>query len=257
MGFWAVLLGVLLGAWGLLGGAWRLAHARAWLVLGERPEDRHGPPPLVAWALATALVALGVLIVLLLARAWQAEAVLPLDRKAADLARAAWSAPVQPLVLGITHLADPLGLWLLGGGMALCLWRRGDTALLLAWVAALGGNAVLNPSLKVVYERLRPEADLSGLVAGGYSFPSGHSSGAMVAYGMSAYLAWRLLPPRWHLPALLAAATLIVLVGASRVYLQAHFLSDVLAGFASGAGWLALCIAGAGAWRAARHRPQR
>ena len=257
MNFWISLAGALLVVSAVLGGTWRLAHARAWLVPGERPEDRRGPPPLVVWALAIALVAVGMLAFLLLARAWQAAAVLPLDRVAAAWAREAWSAPLQPLVRGITHLADPLALWLLGGGMALLLWRRGERALLLAWIAALGGNAVWNPALKGVYERLRPQADLSGLEAGGYSFPSGHSSGAMVAFGMSAYLAWRLLPPRWHLPLWQTAAVLIVLVGASRVYLQAHYLSDVLAGFASGAGWLALCIAAAGAWRAAQHRPQR
>lgn len=257
MPFWASLAAVLLAVGVVLGGAWRVAHARAWLIHAERPQDRRGPPPLVAWSLVAALVAMGALVFLLLARTWQSDAVVPLDRVAAGWAREAWSAPLQPLVRGITHLADPLALWLLGGGMALFLWWRREGALLFAWVAALGGNAVWNPTLKEVYERIRPQADLSGLEVSGYSFPSGHSSGAMVTFGMLAYLAWRLLPPRWHLPVWQAAAALIVLVGASRVYLQAHYLSDVLAGFALGAGWLALCIAAAGGWRAARHQPQR
>lgn len=56
--------------------------------------------------------------------------------------------------------------------------------------------------------------------------------------------ALKLLPARWPLPALLAAVTVVVSVGASRVFLRVHFASDVLAGFASGTAWLALCITG-------------
>ena len=76
----------------------------------------------------------------------------------------------------------------------------------------------------------------------GFSFPSGHSSGSVVAYGMLAYLALRLLPIRWHLPGLLATVALAFTVGASRLFLGVHFASDVIAGFASGAAWLAMCI---------------
>lgn len=82
---------------------------------------------------------------------------------------------------------------------------------------------------------------LLGLTAG-FSFPSGHSSGSVVAYGMLAYLSLRLLPVRWHLPSLLAMVALALTVGASRLFLGVHFASDVMAGFASGIAWLALCI---------------
>jgi undecaprenyl-diphosphatase len=59
---------------------------------------------------------------------------------------------------------------------------------------------------------------------------------------MLAYLALRLLPLRWHLPSLFATVTLALTVGASRLFLGVHFASDVIAGFASGTAWLALCI---------------
>ena len=88
---------------------------------------------------------------------------------------------------------------------------------------------------------------LHGLVlADGWSFPSGHSSGSVVAFGMLAYLLSRFLPAdraALRLPVLLAAAALAFTVGSSRVFLQVHFASDVLAGFASGAAWLAVCVA--------------
>jgi undecaprenyl-diphosphatase len=52
----------------------------------------------------------------------------------------------------------------------------------------------------------------------------------------------RLLPARWHFPTLLAAVAVAFTVGASRVFLEVHYASDVIAGFASGAAWLAVCI---------------
>lgn len=143
---------------------------------------------------------------------------------------------------GLTHLGDVLTLTLLGAAVALLLWRRRRRALALGWVLALGGNAVLNPLLKRIFERVRPLHE-QGLVSElGFSFPSGHSSGAIVAFGMLAYVAVRTLAPRWHLPAVLGATALIFTVGCSRVFLQVHFASDVAAGFVSGAAWLTVCI---------------
>ena len=142
----------------------------------------------------------------------------------------------------VTHFGDVLTLSLLGVIVALLLWQRRQRALALGWVLALGGNALLNPLLKRVFERVRPVHE-HGLVSElGWSFPSGHTSSSTVAYGMLAYIAIRTLPPRWHLPAVLAAAALAFTVGCSRIFLQVHFASDVAAGFASGIAWLTVCI---------------
>lgn len=252
--FWAAVAVSLLAAWTVTAGMWRLAHRRAWLVRGPRAGQGRGLPPTTLAALAGWLTGLAVLLFLLFASTWEGGPPGRVDRWAADSARAAWTRGAQPAVLAVTHLADPLTLWVAAVVVgAWLMWRR-EPALLVAWAAALGGNALLNPALKRLYERWRPPADLSGLVAPGYSFPSGHTSGAVVLFGMLAYLAWRLLPPRWHLPCWLAAATLVVLVAASRIWLQAHWLSDVLAGMASGGAWLAMCIAAAGLWRARADR---
>ncbi|QPF73927.1 phosphatase PAP2 family protein [Roseateles sp. DAIF2] len=155
----------------------------------------------------------------------------------------------------LTHLGDVLTLSLLGVGMTLLLCWRGERALAFAWVLAMGGNALLNPALKQVFQRVRPLHEHGLVSESGWSFPSGHSSSATVAYGMLAYLALRLLPRRWHLPALLAAAAAIFTVGCSRVFLQVHFASDVLAGFASGLAWLCVSLLSVAlARRAWRHR---
>lgn len=55
-----------------------------------------------------------------------------------------------------------------------------------------------------VFARVRPEHVHGAAQANGFSFPSGHSSASMVAYAMLAYLAVRLLPRAWQVPAALA-----------------------------------------------------
>lgn len=145
----------------------------------------------------------------------------------------------------VTHLGDTAMLVALGAGVALLLcWRR-QPLLAAVWVAALAGNGLLNRLLKALFERTRPLHEHGWASAQGWSFPSGHSSGAMVAYGMLAYLLIRRLPAPWHLPIALGAITVILLVGFSRIVLQVHYFSDVLAGYASGGAWLLCCMTAA------------
>ncbi|MES2841784.1 MAG: phosphatase PAP2 family protein [Pseudomonadota bacterium] len=142
-----------------------------------------------------------------------------------------------------THLGDPWLLTLLVSGVGVLLLVRRHFALALGWVVACAGAGLLNRLLKQIFERVRPVHEHGFAQADGYSFPSGHTSGSLVVYGMLAYLCLRLLPLRWHLPCVLLTATLAFTTGWSRVILQVHWASDVIAGFAFGAAWLTLCIA--------------
>lgn len=106
------------------------------------------------------------------------------------------------------------------------------------------GAGFLDTGLKELFHRPRPP-DPSGWVSErNFSFPSGHSLGSVVCYGLFVYLV--LLPlvrrPRPRLAVVAAAAILVLLVGFSRVYLRAHYPSDVVAGFAVGTVWLTGCI---------------
>ena len=164
------------------------------------------------------------------------------DQALTDALRVSVPRPALQVFVALTHLADTATLTGLCIVMAIALVALGRCWLALGWVVALAGNGLLNQTLKQIFGRVRP-LDPDGIVlAHGFSFPSGHSSGAVVAYGMLAYLALRLLPARWHLSTLLAAAVIAFTVGASRLFLRVHFASDVIAGFASGAAWLALCV---------------
>jgi len=147
----------------------------------------------------------------------------------------------------ITRLGDTATLSVLCIVVTVTLLLRGRRRLALAWVLAVSGHALLNTTLKAVFARTRPLHEGGLIQAEGWSFPSGHSSGAVVVYGMLAYVLLRCLPPalawRASLPLVLLAAATAFSVGSSRIFLQVHFATDVLAGFASGTAWLAVCVA--------------
>ena len=128
-------------------------------------------------------------------------------------------------------------------------------------LAVVGGEELLTTTVKDLVDRLRPTFNPAAATLGP-SFPSGHSATAAAFYATAALLLgrWRGRPVRAVLAGL--AAGIAVAVAASRVLLDVHWLSDVIAGLALGWAWFAVCgIAfggrilrfGAGAQAAARY----
>lgn len=120
------------------------------------------------------------------------------------------------------------------------LWKR-----LWYWLFGLvfagAGGITLNLLLKVIFGRARPGWADPALADTG--FPSGHTMMATLIYGFIAtylILGTRSRPAR-YLIALLAIA-LVFLIALSRLYLGAHYLSDVLGAMAAGMVWLTLCL---------------
>ena len=109
---------------------------------------------------------------------------------------------------------------------------------------------LLNLALKEAFRRVRPH-DISPKLtdAGWYSFPSGHAMAAVIIFGFGALLlGWTIQSRGWRAATIGAGALLTFLVGVSRVYLGAHWPTDVVGGWIAGA---AFC-AGAVAWEARR-----
>jgi len=193
--------------------------------------------------LATGLLVSAGFFLLLGAVAWLSAEGRPLGDADARIAR--WMPPERPGVHTFFSVVTHLGNWpavLTGAsGVGVLLWRRGRRAWALAAVASAAGAGLLDEAIKRVFLRPRPPAPY--LSASGYAFPSGHATLALAFYGLCAWLALRSRLPRgWKVVAVAGSILLVLVVGASRVYLSAHWLSDVLGGYATGAAWLSLCV---------------
>ena len=113
------------------------------------------------------------------------------------------------------------------------------------WLAALVGGGILNQLLKGLFARPRPYFADPLLSETDYSFPSGHAMISLIAYGVLVYFAVLALQSwRASMAAIFGAGLLVVLIGISRMYLGAHYFSDIVAGFAAGGVWLSALITG-------------
>jgi undecaprenyl-diphosphatase len=117
--------------------------------------------------------------------------------------------------------------------------RRVEAAFI---VIAFVGTLVLNDWLKLLVQRPRPGFDWAE-VWPETGFPSGHSMNSFVVYLAIALVIWQLGGRRAGMVALVLAIVLAVSVGISRIYLGAHWLSDVIGGYLAGALWLLLLAA--------------
>lgn len=120
----------------------------------------------------------------------------------------------------------------------LSLRKRGE-ALILA--GSLLACFLTTYALKYGVERPRPEH--AYYLESSFSFPSAHASMSMVLYGMLAvFLMKRFKKMRHQLVVFLFVVLLVFLIGASRIYLDVHYLSDVVGGWLLGGTWLCIGI---------------
>lgn len=149
------------------------------------------------------------------------------------------------LAFGLTFIGSPSALVPIVGISAAGLWairHRRDAALL---VLGLGGSALLDLALKLHFRRVRPDLPWVLVHEHSFSFPSGHSVGAVVLYGILTYLVWSHLDALWQQMAVIVAAFLLVAgIGLSRVYLGVHYPTDIAAGYLVGFVWLAPLLGG-------------
>ena len=110
-------------------------------------------------------------------------------------------------------------------------------------IVAVAGAAGLYEIVKPVVAEARPPATIWIGHFGGAAFPSGHATQAIAFYGMLALLLSLKRSLRARALLWIGAGLIGVAVGASRIYLGAHWLTDVLGGYALGVAWSALVMA--------------
>ncbi|GAA1808744.1 phosphatase PAP2 family protein [Planosporangium flavigriseum] len=110
------------------------------------------------------------------------------------------------------------------------------------WVTFLGAVVLYQLAKQLVHRPRPPATDLLSH-ASGLAFPSGHSTQAVATWGALAMVLFAGRSRRVRTLLVTAAAGIALLVGASRIYLGAHWLTDVLGGYALGGAWLAAVLA--------------
>lgn len=156
-----------------------------------------------------------------------------------------WDAPI---ILAIHQLSNPTLDLLMklvtqtgnAGAAALALglagwfyWKQRKIDAI-SILGAFGGAAGINSLLKLLFARPRPHLFPPLVVESGFSFPSGHVTASVAAYGFLAVLLWQNRHRGW---ALLSGAW-VLMVAFSRVYLGVHYPSDTMAAIAFTSLWL-------------------
>jgi membrane-associated phospholipid phosphatase len=224
------------------------------VLVRERQEVQALPRRLtraLAVALAFALVGL-----VLLRLAYEHEPLAAIDDTVAK-----WAATSTPgWVEGVGRALSGVGGWraitvLTVVALVLLVWKR---AWVDAWflLMAVVGSQIVVTLLKAWIDRSRPVAGPAVPLPESASFPSGHATTGIAVFGALAVLVSERLAPGRARTAFWVVAVFVGLgTGISRLMLNVHFISDVLAGWCFGLAWLSACLLARDALTRGARRP--
>lgn len=148
----------------------------------------------------------------------------------------------QPVMSALSFLGEPVVVLAVGAAGLLTAINSSNDALAQVFLFAVAAFC-LNIVLKFILHRRRPNnLIIETLGVNSYSFPSGHAFGTMIFYGLIAYLDIKYLASPWNYFFGVFISSIIFMIGISRVYLQAHYPSDVLGGWLLGGISLAVTV---------------
>jgi membrane-associated phospholipid phosphatase len=172
--------------------------------------------------------------------------VLPLDLKSYEELQEQASPFFDELMQGVSYLGEALMVTVLTiiAVVTFALRRQWLEAI---FMLATTSNVLLTFVLKELIHRARPfrmpvSANEFIQNINQYSYPSGHVLFFVVFFGFFAYLAWINFAGRVRIIVIVTCAALIVLIGPSRVFLGAHWTSDVIGSYVIGTIWLLVLI---------------
>ncbi len=230
--------------------AWSVAAVWALVATVVLATRRTALGRLVPAAVRTpVLVGAGAAAVLLIAQAAVVDRVADLGAPGpADRDVWAWfvdhrAAPVTFVMKAISVTCDVPGMAVLAIVAAVLLWRSRRRPQAAVVLAAAVGAALLIDGFKRLYDRVRPPAAERLMTETNPALPSGHALGSIVVLGVLAavvVLITRRAVLRVAAPT--TAALGVVVIGASRLYLGVHWLTDVVTGWFLGGAWLAVCV---------------
>jgi undecaprenyl-diphosphatase len=203
----------------------------------------------LALTLAVAMLCLaGVVISLLVVLIHHSESLSDLDAGAARWAHQHTGATTHRVLDAVTSLASTRGVIVIAVIVGVVEWIRVPNRWIPVFLlAVILGDSFVTTTVKGIVDRSRPTIDPHAVTLGP-SFPSGHSSTAAALFAALALLAGRRRSPGARAILVGLAVGLAVAVACSRVLLDLHWVSDVVAGLTLGWAWFALCAIAFGGW---------
>lgn len=174
------------------------------------------------------------------------SAVVRLDLAAVRLLNDVATDEVTALAAGVTALASTTAVLLVGAVAAASLLLRGHLHGAVSLAVAVGGTQAVVYGIKELAARARPPASTALVDAAGHAFPSAHAASSVALYGLLTVLLLRRVHGRARIAAAALAAAGVGVIGLTRIYLGAHYPSDVVAG------WLVGALVAFGAWQLVR-----
>ena len=142
------------------------------------------------------------------------------------------------IFVAITEFGDTFVVMTLACAVLILLLARRCYRTAGFWFLAVGGGQLGVQWLKLVVHRTRPMAIYQG--ASAFSFPSSHAAMSIILFGFLAILIGKRVSGAWRLGLVAGVMLIGFIIGFSRLYLGAHWLSDVLGGYLFGLGWAIL-----------------
>ncbi len=194
-----------------------------------------------AWLIAALAVSLAGFA--LLAVAYDEEPLASVDRAAAERVASSMPSWAEWLARPPSWSGGWIGMTILGVVVLVVLVRERSWVDLTFFAAALAGSQIVVALLKAWFDRPRPHLGSVIALPPSTSFPSGHATAGVASLGAAVVLAAERLPSQrartwlWTLAVIGGLA-----VGVSRIVLDVHYVTDVIAGWCLGLAWLAACL---------------
>jgi undecaprenyl-diphosphatase len=150
---------------------------------------------------------------------------------------------LQSLARPFSWIGGWIGLTILGAAAVVVLARERAWLDLAFLLTVIVGSQLVVTFLKDTFDRARPDVGSPVPLPTSPAFPSGHATSGVAAFGaLAVLLAERLPSHRARVFLWSGALVLGVAIGLSRIALNVHYVTDVLAGWCLGLAWLAACL---------------
>lgn len=161
------------------------------------------------------------------------------DRMILDFIYQYSSPSLDRLFLFVTSLGSTVMVTAVSAAIAGYLLHKKMVRQAMIMIIGVGGAGFITRSLKLLFERARPDLWTQIITETSYSFPSGHAMGSSALAFCVVAILWR---TKWRTVAIVISGIYVFIIGLSRLYLGVHYPSDILAAWLIALVWVATVV---------------